>query len=209
MGLILYISSVINEYRKECKMAQAKMYQVDYLTSKIGNSFQEYESILDQKIRMEENEFLQAKREEIAQKIGADKIKEALIEAEERYTQAQEQAKQFLRTFANKHKLQETIKDYRYMDRKFKTSDIDDQVDDFARKYANTFVKKTKAMKERQKLRELKSICNDAIKLTNDIEHAQAKVETILKTKAPFILEHYAPNINLLEAPKKEEEEQI
>ena len=207
MGLILYISSVINEYRKECKMAQAKMYQVDYLTNKIGSAFQEYESILDQKIRMDENEFLQAKREEIAQKIGADKIKKALIEAEERYNKAQEEAKQFLRTFANKHKLQETIKDYRYMDKKFKTSDIDDQVDDFARKYASSFVKKTKAMKDRQKLRELKSICHDAIKLTNDIEQAQAKVETILKTKAPFILEHYAPNINLLEAPKKEEEQ--
>ena len=93
------------------------------------------------------------------------------------------------------------------MDRKFNPSDIDDQVDDFARKYASSFVKKTKAMKERQKLRELKSICHDAIKLTNDIEQAQAKVETILKTKAPFILEHYAPNINLLEAPKKEEEQ--
>ena len=207
MGLILYISSVINEYRKECKMAQAKMYQVDYLTNKIGSAFQEYESILDQKIRMDENEFLQTKREEIAQKIGADKIKKALIEAEERYNKAQEEAKQFLRTFANKHKLQETIKDYRYMDRKFKTSDIDDQVDDFARKYASSFVKKTKAMKDRQKLRELKSICHDAIKLTNDIEQAQAKVETILKTKAPFILEHYAPNINLLEAPKREEEQ--
>jgi len=207
MGLILYISSVINEYRKECKMAQAKMYQVDYLTNKIGSSFQEYESILDQKIRMEENEFLQAKREEISQKIGADKIKKALIEAQQKYEQAQEQAKQFLRTFANKHRLQETIKDYRYMDRKFNPSDIDDQVDDFARKYASSFVKKTKAMKERQKLRELKSICHDAIKLTNDIEQAQAKVETILKTKAPFILEHYAPNINLLEAPKKEEEQ--
>ena len=188
-------------------MAQAKMYQVEYLSSKIGNAFQEYESMLDQKIRMEENEFLHAKREEISQKIGADKIKKALIEAEERYTQAQEQAKQFLRTFANKHKLQETIKDYRYMDRKFNISDIDDQVDDFARKYASTFVKKTKAMKDRQKLRELKSICNDAVKLTNDIEQAQAKVETLLKTKAPFILEHYAPNINLLEAPKKEEEQ--
>ena len=188
-------------------MAQAKMYQVEYLSSKIGNAFYEYESMLDQKIRMEENEFLHAKREEIAQKIGADKIKKALIEAEERYNKAQEEAKQFLRTFANKHKLQETIKDYRYMDRKFKTSDIDDQVSDFARKYASSFVKKTKAMKERQKLRELKSICHDAVKLTNDIEQAQAKVETILKTKAPFILEHYAPNITLLEAPKREEEQ--
>jgi hypothetical protein len=188
-------------------MAQAKMYQVDYLANKIRNAFEDSESILDQKIRMEESEFLHTKREEIAKKIGADKIKKALIEAQERYEQAQEQAKNFLRTFANKHKLQETIKDYRYMDRKFKVSDIDDQVDDFARKYANTFVKKTKAMKDRQKLKELKSICNDAIKLTNDIEQAQAKVETILKTKAPFILEHYAPNINLLEAPKREEEQ--
>ncbi len=188
-------------------MAQAKMYQVDYLSSKIGNAFYEYESMLDQKIRMEEAEFIRDKKEELSKKLGADKIKKALIDAQQKYEQAQEQAKQFLRTFANKHKLQETIKDYRYMDRKFNISDIDDQVDDFARKYASSFVKKTKAMKERQKLRELKSICNDAVKLTNDIEQAQTKVETLLKTKAPFILEHYAPNINLLEAPKREEEQ--
>jgi hypothetical protein len=188
-------------------MAQAKMYQVDYLSSKIRNSFEDSEKVLDQKIRMEEAEFVRDKREELAKKLGADKIKKALIEAEQKYEQAQEQAKNFLRTFANKHKLQETIKDYRYMDRKFKCSDIDDQVDDFARKYANTFIKKTKTMKDREKLRELKSVCYDAIKLTNDIEQAQTKVETLLKTKAPFILEHYAPNINLLEAPKKEEEE--
>jgi|TARA_R100001460_G_scaffold107357_1_gene155992 hypothetical protein len=188
-------------------MAQAKMYQVDYLSSKISNSFEDFEKVLDQKVRMEEAEFIRDKKEELSKKLGADKIKKALKEAEERYEQAQEQAKEFLRTFANKHKLQETIKDYRYMDRKFKVSDIDDQVDDFARKYANTFVKKTRAMKDRQKIRELKSICYDAIKLTNDIEQAQAKVETILKTKAPFILEQYAPNINLLEAPKREEEQ--
>jgi uncharacterized hydantoinase/oxoprolinase family protein len=68
MGLILYISSVINEYRKECKMAQAKMYQVDYLANKIRNAFEDSESILDQKIRMEESEFLHTKREEIATK---------------------------------------------------------------------------------------------------------------------------------------------
>lgn len=188
-------------------MAQAKMYQVDYLSSKISNSFEDFEKVLDQKVRMEEAEFIRDKKEELSKKLGADKIKKALKEAEERYEQAQEQAKEFLRTFANKHKLQETIKDYRYMDRKFKVSDIDDQVDDFARKYANTFVKKTRAMKDRQKIRELKSICYDAIKLTNDIEQAQVKVETILKTKAPFILEQYAPNINLLEAPKREEEQ--
>ena len=62
-------------------------------------------------------------------------------------------------------------------------------------------------MLNKEKLRELKTICFDAIKLTNDIEQAQAKVETMLKTKAPFILEQYAPNVSLLEAPKKEEEE--
>ena len=70
-------------------MAQAKMYQVEYLSGKIGNAFYEYESMLDQKIRMEENEFLHAKREEISQKIGADKIKKALIEAQQKYEQAQ------------------------------------------------------------------------------------------------------------------------
>lgn len=188
-------------------MAQAKMYQVDYLSNKIRNAFSESESILDQQVRIDEASFIRDKKEEIARKLGADKIKKALKEAEERYEKAQEQAKDFLRTFANKHKLQETIRDYRYSDTKFKVSDIDDQVDEFARKYAKSYLKKTKNMRNKEKLRELKTICFDAIKLTNDIEQAQAKVETMLKTKAPFILEQYAPNVSLLEAPKKEEEE--
>ena len=105
------------------------------------------------------------------------------------------------------HRLQETIKDYRYEDRKFRVSDIDDQVHDFAMKYASSWIKKTEAMKQREHLRKLKSKCFDAVALTNDIEQAQAKVETLLKTKAPFILEQYSPNINLLEAPKREEQE--
>ena len=189
MGIILYISSVINEYRKECKMAQAKMYQVDYLANKIRNAFEDSESILDQKIRMEEAEFIRDKKEEIAKKLGADKIKNALKKAEEQLIKAQEDAKAFMKTFANKHRLQDSI-GYRFgRNEKLTASDVDEQVDDFARKYARTYMKKTKAQKHRESLLQVKNKCRDAIKLTNDIEQAQAKVETILKSKAPFVLE--------------------
>ena len=64
-------------------MAQAKMYQVDYLSGKLRDAFQDYESILDQELRMEEAKFIQDKKEEIARKLGADKIKNALKKAEE------------------------------------------------------------------------------------------------------------------------------
>ena len=172
-------------------MAQAKMYQVDYLSSKIGNAFYEYESMLDQKIRMEEAEIIRDKKEEISKKLGADKIKNALKKAEEQLEKAQEDAKSFLKTFANKHRLQDYI-GYRFgKNEKFTALDVDEQVDDFARKYARTYMKKTKAQKQRESLLQIKNKCRDAIKLTNDIEQAQAKVETILKSKAPFVLEKY------------------
>ena len=188
-------------------MTRITVKQIDHLNAKVREAFGSFERVLDQQVQIEQRKFVDDKKEQISEKLGADKIKKALKEAEERYEKAQEQAKDFLRTFANKHKLQETIRDYRYSDTKFKVSDIDDQVDEFARKYAKSYLKKTKNMRNKEKLRELKTICFDAIKLTNDIEQAQAKVETMLKTKAPFILEQYAPNVSLLEAPKKEEEE--
>ena len=188
-------------------MTRITVKQIDHLNAKVRGAFDDFEKVLDQKVRMEQNDFVSDKMEEISKKLGADKIKKALIEAQERYEQAQEQAKKFLKTFANKHRLQETIKDYRYEDRKFRVSDIDDQVHDFAMKYASSWIKKTEAMKQREHLRKLKSKCFDAVALTNDIEQAQAKVETLLKTKSPFILEQYSPDINLLEAPKREEQE--
>ena len=187
-------------------MAQAKMYQVDYLSGKIRDAFQDYESILDQELRMEEANFIQDKKEEIAKKLGADKIKSALKKAEEQLEKAQEDAKAFLKTFANKHRLQDSI-GYRFgRGEKFTALDIDEQVDDFARKYARTYMKKTKLQKQRESLLQVKNKCRDAIKLTNDIEQAQAKVETILKSKAPFVLEKYNPDVALLEAPKRKEE---
>jgi len=191
-------------------MAQAKMYQVDYLSGKVREAFKEHEDILEQQIRIEENDFVQSKQDEIAKKLGADKIKKALADAEEQLQKAQDQAKDFIRTFANKHRLTDTL-DYKLRGlgsgERVKAHDIDDQVKDFARKYATTYMKKSKAMKEREKLRQLRTNCQDAIKLTNDIEDAQVKVENILKAKAPFMLEHYAPNVALLEAPKRVEEE--
>jgi uncharacterized protein YpuA (DUF1002 family) len=187
-------------------MAQAKMYQVDYLSGKLRDAFQDYESILDQELRMEEAEFIRAKKEEIAKKLGADKIKSALIKAQEQLAKAQEDAKDFMKTFANKHRLQDSI-GYRFgKNEKFTPLDVDEQVDDFARKYARTYMKKTKAQKHRESLLQIKNKCRDAIKLTNDIEEAQAKVENILKNKAPFVLEQYNPDVSLLEAPKRKEE---
>lgn len=187
-------------------MAQAKMYQVDYLSGKLRDAFQDYESILDQELRMEEAEFIRAKKEEIAKKLGADKIKNALIKAQDQLAKAQEDAKGFMKTFANKHRLQDSI-GYRFgRTEKLTPLDVDEQVDDFARKYARTYMKKTKAQKQRESLSQVKNKCRDAIKLTNDIEEAQAKVENILKTKAPFVLEQYNPDVSLLEAPKRKEE---
>jgi len=187
-------------------MAQAKMYQVDYLSGKLRDAFQDYESILDQELRMEEAEFIRAKKEEIAKKLGADKIKNALIKAQDQLAKAQEDAKGFMKTFANKHRLQDSI-GYRFgRNEKLTPLDVDEQVDDFARKYARTYMKKTKAQKQRESLLQIKNKCRDAIKLTNDIEEAQAKVENILKTKAPFVLEQYNPDVSLLEAPKRKEE---
>jgi len=187
-------------------MAQAKMYQVDYLSAKLRDAFQDYESILDQELRMEEADFIRAKKEEIAKKLGADKIKTALIKAQEQLAKAQEDAKDFMKTFANRHRLQDAI-GYRFgKNEKFTPLDVDEQVDDFARKYARTYMKKTKAQKQRESLLQIKNKCRDAIKLTNDIEEAQAKVENILKTKAPFVLEQYNPDVSLLEAPKRKEE---
>ena len=187
-------------------MAQAKMYQVDYLSGKLRDAFQDYESILDQELRMEEAKFIQDKKEEIARKLGADKIKNALKKAEEQLLKAQEDAKGFMKTFANKHRLQDSI-GYRFgRNEKLTALDVDEQVDDFARKYARTYMKKTKAQKQREALLHVKNKCRDAIKLTNDIEQAQTKVEAILKTKAPFVLEKYNPDVSLLEAPKRKEE---
>ena len=187
-------------------MAQAKMYQVDYLSGKLRDAFQDYESILDQELRMEEADFIRAKKEEIAKKLGADKIKTALIKAQEQLAKAQEDAKDFMKTFANRHRLQDAI-GYRFgKNEKFTALDVDEQVDEFARKYARTYMKKTKAQKQRESLLQIKNKCRDAIKLTNDIEEAQAKVENILKTKAPFVLEQYNPDVSLLEAPKRKEE---
>lgn len=182
------------------------MYQVDYLSGKLRDAFQDYESILDQELRMEEAEFIRAKKEEIAKKLGADKIKNALIKAQDQLAKAQEDAKGFMKTFANKHRLQDSI-GYRFgRNEKLTPLDVDEQVDDFARKYARTYMKKTKAQKQRESLLQVKNKCRDAIKLTNDIEEAQAKVENILKTKAPFVLEQYNPDVSLLEAPKRKEE---
>jgi uncharacterized Fe-S radical SAM superfamily protein PflX len=83
--------------------------------------------------------------------------------------------------------------------------DIDDQVDEFANKYAHTFMKKSKASKDLEKIKALKDKLIDNVVLTNDIEEAEKKVISVLQQKAPFILEQYYPDLPQLEKPQEVE----
>ena len=85
--------------------------------------------------------------------------------------------------------------------------DIDRQVEKFAEAHARRLTQKSKTNKDIIKLKQLEERCLDDVVLTNDIEEAQKKVETLLKIKAPFVLETYKPTLNLLEAPQPQAEE--
>ena len=191
------------QIRKELiKMAQAKMYQVDHLKQNINNVFSESISVLEQQQRIEEQEFIQEKRKLIAEKLGADKIKEQLEKAKSMYEKAQQNAKDFCRKYAGKHNLGDTH--YRMRNSETITAiDIDDQVDEFAHKYAHTFMKKSKASKDLEKIKALKYKLIDNVVLTNDIEEAEKKVISVLQQKAPFILKEYAPDLPQLEKPQE------
>ena len=191
------------QIRKELiKMAQAKMYQVDHLKQNINNVFSESISVLEQQQRIEEQEFIQEKRKLIAEKLGADKIKEQLEKAKSMYEKAQQDAKDFCKKYAGKHNLGDTH--YRMRNSESITAiDIDDQVDEFAQKYAHTFMKKSKASKDLEKIKALKYKLIDNVVLTNDIEEAEKKVISVLQQKAPFILEQYAPDLPQLEKPQQ------
>lgn len=191
------------QIRKELiKMAQAKMYQVDHLKQNINNVFSESISVLEQQQRIEEQEFIQEKRKLIAEKLGADKIKEQLEKAKSMYEKAQQDAKDFCKKYAGKHNLGDTH--YRMRNSESITAiDIDDQVDEFAQKYAHTFMKKSKASKDLEKIKALKYKLIDNVVLTNDIEEAEKKVISVLQQKAPFILKEYAPDLPQLEKPQE------
>ena len=183
-------------------MAQAKVYQVDHLKRNVKNVFSESISILEQQQQIERHEFIQEKRKHIAEKLGADKIKKQLENAKLVYEKAQQDAKDFCQKYAGKHNLGETSYRLRTGEQ-ITSSDIDEQVDDFANKYASTFMKKSKSSKDLEKLQALRSRLIDNIVLTNDIEEAEKKVINVLQQKAPFILEQYAPDLPQLEKPQE------
>ena len=102
--------------------------------------------ILEQQQRIQQQEFIQEKRKFIAEKLGADKIKEQIEKARSMYEKAQQDAKDFCKKYAGKHNLGDTH--YRMRNSEtISAIDIDDQVDEFATKYAHTFMKKSKASK--------------------------------------------------------------
>ena len=111
-----------------------------------------------------------------------------------------------MRKYAGVHKLKNEMS-YRF-DRgeEVKPRDIDAQVEKFAEAHAHRLTQKSKIYKELVKLRQLEERCLDDVVLTNDIEEAQKKVETLLNLNA-FVLEQYKPTINLLEAPQPQAEE--
>ena len=183
-------------------MAQAKMYQVDHLKQNIYNVFSESISVLEQQRRIEEREFIQEKRKFIAKKLGADKIKQQLENAKLMYEKAQQDARDFCKKYAGKHNLGDTH--YRMRNNETITAiDIDEQVEEFANKYAHTFMKKSKASKDLEQIKALKDKLIDNIVLTNDIEEAEKKVISVLQQKAPFILEQYSPDLPQLEKPQE------
>ena len=109
------------------------------------------------------------------------------------YEKAQQDARDFCKKYAGKHNLGDTH--YRMRNSEtISAIDIDDQVDEFATKYSHTFMKKSKALKDK---------LIDNIVLTNDIEEAEKKVISVLQQKAPFILEQYAPELPQLEKPQE------
>ena len=145
---------------------------------------------------------LQEKRKFIAKKLGADKIKQQLENAKLMYEKAQQDARDFCKKYAGKHHLGDTH--YRMRNSEtISSADIDEQVDEFADKYASTFMKKSKASKDLEKIKALKDKLIDNIVLTNDIEEAEKKVISVLQQKAPFILEQYSPDLPQLEKPQE------
>ena len=188
-------------------MAQAKVYQIDRLKTKVRNSFEFHRSTLEAQRRMEQAEFVNSKIPEIKEKTGAEELKAEFAALEKKSIELQEKARAFMRKYAGVHKLKHDIS-YRFdTGETIKPSDIDAQVEKFAEAHAHRLTQKSKTNNELKKLLQLEERCLDDVVLTNDIEEAQKKVETLLKLKAPFVLEHYKPTINLLEAPQPQAEE--
>ena len=188
-------------------MPQAKVYQIERLKTKVRNAFENHRDVLNAQRQMEEAEFVNSKIPEIKTKTGADKLKSEMAALEIKQRELQEKCRAFMRKYAGVHKLKDDIS-YRFdRDETVTPVDIDRQVEKFAEAHARRLTQKSKTNKELIKLRQLEDRCLDDVVLTNDIEEAQKKVETLLKVKAPFVLETYKPTINLLEDPQPQAEE--
>ena len=188
-------------------MPQARVYQIDRLKSKIRNAFDNHKDVLEAQRQMEEAEFVNSKIPEIKTKTGADKLKSEMAALEIKHQELQQKCRAFMRKYAGVHKLKEDMS-YRFCKNEVvQAEDIDRQVEKFAEAHARRLTQKSKTNKDIVKLKQLEERCLDDVVLTNDIEEAQKKVETLLKIKAPFVLETYKPTLNLLEAPQPQAEE--
>ena len=63
-------------------MAQPRQYQIDRLRESINKAFANSETILEDNKRSEELEFLRTKRDEIAERMGAEALKKKYSEEE-------------------------------------------------------------------------------------------------------------------------------
>jgi len=188
-------------------MPQAKVYQIERLKTKVRNSFEETRNAIQSQFNLEQAEFVNSKIPEIQAKTGANKLKEEMEALEKKGRELQEKCRGFMRKYAGVHKLKDDMS-YRFDAREtISSTDIDKQVERFAEAHASRIMKKSKTSKELVRLRHLEERCLDNVVLTNDIEEAQTKVELLLKSRAPFILENYKPTINMLEPPKAQADE--
>jgi len=188
-------------------MPQAKVYQIDRLKTKVRNSFSETRETIQAQFNVEQAEFINSKIPEIQAKTGANKLKEEMEALEKKNLELQEKCRGFMRKYAGVHKLKDDMS-YRFdATETISSTDIDKQVERFAEAHAGRLMKKSKISKELVRLRQLEERCLDNVVLTNDIEEAQTKVELLLKSRAPFILENYKPTIAMLEAPQPQAEE--
>ena len=188
-------------------MPQAKVYQIERLKTKVRNSFEETRNSIQAQFNLEQAEFVNSKIPEIQAKTGANKLKEEMEALEKKNLELQEKCRGFMRKYAGVHKLKHDMH-YRFdRDETITSKDIDNQVERFAEAHAGRIMKKSKTSKELVRLRQLEDRCLDSVVLTNDIEEAQTKVELLLKSRAPFILENYKPTIAMLEPPKAQADE--
>lgn len=190
-------------------MAQPRQYQIDRLRESIHDAFSESSKVLEANKRSEELEFLKEKRDDIARRMGAEDLKKKLRDLQEYEKKVQTDIKDFIYRYAGKHKLKDEIAhSIDYDIKNLNESHIDNQVDKFARTHAERYMKKSKTLKQLQALNQLQKKCIDIAYYSNDIEKAQADIIKTMGSKAPFVLEKYAPELKLLEPPQPQADEE-